>query len=63
MFLVVKVNCSSYAFDVIKQSVDIEQHHNNKKIVEKGPKSSGNCPRITKPVKIPLNFTFQHSAM
>jgi len=40
MFLVVKVICSSFAFNVIKQNVDIEEHHKNQKIVEKGSKSA-----------------------
>jgi len=38
--LVVKVNCSSFVFNVIKQNVDIEEHHKNQKIVEKASKSA-----------------------
>jgi len=36
---VVKVNCSSFAFNIIKQNVVIEEHQKYQKIVEKGCKS------------------------
>ena len=35
---VVKVNCSSFAFNIIKQNVVIEEHQKYQKIVEKGCK-------------------------
>jgi len=39
-FSVVKANCSLFACNVIKQNVDIEEHHKNQQIVEKGSKSA-----------------------
>jgi len=37
-FLVFKINCLSFAFNIIKQNVDIEEYYKNQKICQKGSK-------------------------